>query len=233
MMRFIPPSEDEARKAIGPLDELSKNLRGALVPGGDFKPIPVPGPSDWLAVHTERGQTFADFVRSRANKPDATRNTIYVQPLEDFESENAPAIDCLVRFAQAFFAMPLQALSASAVSTQRITTRPSPYTRQTQLLTGDILRVLRRMLPRDAFCTVGITMRDLYPSPSWNFVFGEASLEDRVGVFSFARYDPQFYGEDRGDRNALMLRRSCKVLAHETSHMFGIQHCIFFNCLMN
>ena len=31
----------------------------------------------------------------------------------------------------------------------------------------------------------------------------------------------------------LLLRRSCKVLAHETSHMFGLAHCTYFNCLMN
>jgi archaemetzincin len=30
-----------------------------------------------------------------------------------------------------------------------------------------------------------------------------------------------------------LLRRSCKVLAHEVAHMFGIAHCVFFNCLMN
>jgi archaemetzincin len=27
--------------------------------------------------------------------------------------------------------------------------------------------------------------------------------------------------------------RSCKVLAHEIAHMFGLKHCVFFNCLMN
>jgi Peptidase family M54 len=30
-----------------------------------------------------------------------------------------------------------------------------------------------------------------------------------------------------------VLRRSCKVLAHETAHLFGLAHCIYFNCLMN
>jgi bacterioferritin len=29
------------------------------------------------------------------------------------------------------------------------------------------------------------------------------------------------------------LRRSCKVLAHEIGHMFGLSHCVFFHCLMN
>lgn len=102
-----------------------------------------------------------------------------------------------------------------------------------QLLTRNILRVLPENLPENAFCVIATTMRDLYPGRSWNFVFGEASLRDRVGVYSFARYDPQFYGLNTSNRDYLILRRSCKVLAHETSHMFGIQHCIYFNCLMN
>jgi archaemetzincin len=93
-------------------------------------------------------------------------------------------------------------------------------------------------------------MVDLYPDESWNFVFGQASLRHRVGVYSFARYDPQFYGDGapshserpadatRGGgltpgKQKLMLRRSCKVLAHETCHMFGIQHCIYYCCLIN
>ena len=101
------------------------------------------------------------------------------------------------------------------------------------VLTRDVLALLSQLLPPDAFCLLGITPRDLYPDPSWNFVFGEASLKDRVGVYSFARYDPRFFGEDASDRAALVLRRSCKVLAHETCHMFGIAHCIYFHCLMN
>ena len=77
-------------------------------------------------------------------------------------------------------------------------------------------------------------MQDLYPEPSWNFVFGMASLRERVGVFSFARYDPAFYGRQAGAAAAAtMLRRSCKVLAHETGHMFGLRHCIHFQCGMN
>ena len=31
----------------------------------------------------------------------------------------------------------------------------------------------------------------------------------------------------------LLLRRSCKVLAHETGHVFGLAHCTYFSCLMN
>jgi archaemetzincin len=77
-------------------------------------------------------------------------------------------------------------------------------------------------------------MEDLYPDPSWNFVFGQASHQQRVGVFSFARYDPVFYGEKRSkDYQALLLRRCLKVLVHETAHMFSLAHCPYFRCAMN
>ena len=77
-------------------------------------------------------------------------------------------------------------------------------------------------------------MEDLYPEPSWNFVFGQASLRERVGVYSFARYQSAFYGQaPASGSETLVLKRSCKVLAHETGHMFGLAHCTFFNCLMN
>jgi len=113
-------------------------------------------------------------------------------------------------------------------------TRLNPFSRKWQILTTDALALLKRRPPTSAFCLLAITMEDLYPHPSWNFVFGQASFQDRVGVFSFARYDPAFYGEARGkDYHALLLRRSCKVLAHEMAHMFALSHCIFFKCVMN
>lgn len=44
------------------------------------------------------------------------------------------------------------------------------------LTKGDLLQFLKKRKPKDAFCIVGITMIDLYPKDSWNFVFGQASL---------------------------------------------------------
>ena len=55
-----------------------------------------------------------------------------------------------------------------------------------------------------------------------------------MGIYSFARYDPDFFDEARPkDYADLILRRSCKVLAHEIRHMFGLQHCIYYDCLLN
>lgn len=190
-----------------------------------FEPLPEPGPHDWLANHPEGGQTFEQFVGSRPHKPDADRRTIFFQPLEEF-GDAAPPLPMLEKWAIVFFSIPVRVLTPLTGVDRVVTARRNPYTGTRQLLTGDILALLRRNLPTDAFCVIAITMNDLYPDPSWNFVFGQASLRERVGVYSFARYQTD------ADAN-LMLRRSCKVLAHETSHMFGIEHCIFFRCLLN
>jgi archaemetzincin len=120
------------------------------------------------------------------------------------------------------------------VSRNGITERENPHSGQRQLLAGDLLDYLRRDLPADAYCRLGITTVDLYPEPSWNFVFGQASLKERTGVYSFARYEPRFYGNaPKADDEQVALLRSFKVLAHESGHMFGMEHCVYLLCIMN
>jgi archaemetzincin len=232
-MQFAPPDKAQRSAAIGDIAASPEPLRRALEPGSSFQPIPVPGPADWLAHHQEPGQTFDEFVRSRPNRPDTRRNKIYLQPLGDLSRSGGPPVAKLTQFASAFFAMETVALPALDLTGVQVTRRRNPSSGQEQMLTTDVLELLRRRLPDDAFALLGITMIDLYPDPHWNFVFGQGSLRDRVGVYSFARYDPKFYGETRSDAQQLMLRRSCKVLAHEAGHMFGIAHCIWYRCLMN
>lgn len=233
-MDFRPPTPEEAFYAIGRTDGLPTTLQRALDPGTDFEPIPVPKRGDWLAEHPEAGQTFEDFVRTRINKPDRLRDKIYLLPLGQFLEGRSPSLETLKAYGAAYFAMYVKILPSVTITSFQLRTRVNPFSGNRQILTSDILTLLKSRLPADAFCLLAITMEDLYPDPSWNFVFGQASLQDRVGVFSFARYDPAFYGEGRGnDYQQLLLRRSCKVLAHEIGHMFSLTHCIFFKCVMN
>jgi archaemetzincin len=142
-------------------------------------------------------------------------------------------VETLKGYAAAYFGLKVEVLPCLALG-DSITSRTNPYTHNRQILTSDVLTILRKKVPADAFCLLAITMEDLYPEPSWNFVFGQASLRERVGVYSFARYDPAFYGKKRGkDYEKVLLRRSCKVLVHETGHMFGLMHCIYFKCVLN
>lgn len=233
-MKFAPPTASQRSAAAGPVDDLPEPFRRALEAGEHFQPLPAPGPADWLANHPESGQTFEEFVRSHPNRPDQQRRKLYLEPIGSFRHSGAPALDQLLHFTAAFFAMPALLLPPIDLKLERAGVRRNPATGQIQLRTTDLLALLRQRLPGDAFALVGITMIDLYPDPRWNFVFGQASPHERVGVYSFARYSPEFYGDRAaGDARSLVLRRSVKVLAHETCHLFGMAHCIWYRCVMN
>lgn len=113
---------------------------------------------------------------------------MYLQPFGPFRTGHEPPLDLFRRFAAAFFTLPAAMLPVTPVT--GVTTRINRYTGKRQLLTRDLLTLLARQRPAGACCVIGITMDDLYPDPAWNFVFGQASPRERVGVYSFARYLP-------------------------------------------
>ncbi len=233
-MAFTPPNQGETLQAIGNIKDLPITLQRALNPSNDFETVSVPNSGDWLAEHFEPGQSFDNFISITPAKPDRHRNKIYLQPLGDFIDGQSPSLEKLKAYTASYFMMDTNILPVLPIMGSKLTIRRNPYTRNRQILTHDVLILLKKRRPLDAFCVLAITMEDLYPDPSWNFVFGQASPQDRVGVFSFARYDPVFYGEKRRKNfQGVLLRRSCKVLAHETGHMFSLAHCIYFQCLMN
>src|SRR5262249_29497642 len=111
-----------------------------------------------------------------------------------------------------------------------------------QLRTTDLHTLLLEIFPDDACCLLGITMFDLYPQESWNYVFGEALCHQRVGVFSFCRYLPNDIQKESSLSSSSSLstqefsrfvRRSLQVFVHETLHMLNIEHCLYFDCVMN
>ncbi len=232
-VRLEPAATTDPVRAIGETGKLPASLGRALDPSA-FRVLGPPGPHDWLANHPEPGQTCDQFARGGYNKPDEARKTIYLQPIGRFEPGRSPKLADLAECARAYFTLPVEVLDPLSLESGKLTTRINSYTKNRQVLATEVLEWLERRLPGDAFCLLGVTMEDLYPEPSWNFVFGMASIRERVGVFSFTRYDPAFYGEPRGpDYQQVLIRRSCKVLTHETGHMFGLYHCIYYECGMN
>lgn len=211
---LTPPSDAERQRAIGDQED------PAFDPG-DFTAIRAPEPGDWLAEHREPGQSFAQFVASKPNVPTKARRTIYLVPLGTLAADT----EILARYARAYYTLPVQWLDRIDLVHVGATSRRNASSGETQLLTPDILRYLKTIVPKDAYALIALTDVDLYPDPSWNFVFGQASLSDRVGVYSFARYD------DPDDK--LVLRRQLKLMVHELGHIFGVKHCVFFECVIN
>src|SRR5439155_806815 len=175
---------------------------------------------------TSRGSGHAPTALSRRER--GARRRVSIADAARRRSDDA---------GRAFFGTPVRLLEGVSVDdaiASGVHTRVNGSTGKRQLLTSDVLALLRRELPADAFSLSAFTREDLYPEDTWNFVFGQASLRERVGVFSFARYDPAFFGEPLGaGADRLRLRRALNVMAHETGHMFGLAHCVWFSCVMN
>jgi len=89
--------------------------------------------------------------------------------------------------------------------------------------------VLLPTLPADAAARLALTASDLWPGEGWNFVYGLASVYQRVGVWSIYRNGHP----DAGREGFLLcLRRTPKTAVHETGHMFSLLHCTAFQCVM-
>ncbi len=198
-----------------------------------FTPLPVPGPHDWLANHYESGQTFKEYLFAEKNDLSNKRNTIYILPMWRFDKDKSPDLELLKEYTERYFSVPVKLLPPVSPKKNHFSQRVNSHTGKEQLHAGEILNYLLKKLPNDGYCILGITMVDLYPDQSWNYVFGYASYKQRVGVFSFARFDRSFFNEKDSTDHKLLFLRSCKVLSHETGHMFGLAHCIAFHCNMN
>jgi archaemetzincin len=191
-----------------------------------------PRSGDWLQSHNEPQQSFDEYVRSTPARPTMERRAIVLQPLGTFSRRETALVYTLRDYLAAFFQMETRVaapLPLPAFGMRQVDDGPVQY--RTDVINE---RLLGPRLPADAVCTLGITMADLYPDPSWNYVFGMASLAQRVGVYSLARYGPAFNHEpDDAGAQALLLRRALLVVAHETAHMFSLPHCRRYECLMN
>ena len=74
-------------------------------------------------------------------------------------------------------------------------------------------------------------------------MYGQARIVEKTGVFSFARHSPKFEEgvhardlscEDLSSEELVdWIKLAVRTMKHETLHMFGFHHCIYFRCLMN
>jgi archaemetzincin len=183
-------------------------------------PKRAPAPGDWLAEHAEAGQSVAEYLRGHRARPG---KFIELLPLGAFTPAQEEAVRLTADYVERFFAMPVRMLAPVSLEVVPKSARRMRFGHE-QILTTWVLRELLHP-PADALAALALTTADLYPDPAWNFVFGQASLTDRVGVWSIFRN-----GEPG---NPLFLRRTVQTAAHELSHMLGIEHCIAYECLMN
>ncbi len=220
-----------ATEAIGPISKLTPEVQRMMDPEG-FLELGTPQPGEWRYEHRETPQSFDAWIRSKPNMPYEGRNTIYLLPLGEFPPD-APELVSMTKIVHAYFTLEVKLLPAVPLAEVVAKKRIHGGTKKPQLLAPDVLDWLEKRVPDDAFALMAVTMTDLYPEESWNFVFGMASFEDRVGVQSFARQDPAFVGDKRtAGWQVLARRRATWTVIHEVAHMFGMHHCQYYQCVI-
>lgn len=191
-----------------------------------------PQPGDWLATFHEPGQTFDQYLQSTPTRPEGERRVLYVQPLGRFTSAQTRIVALAADYMSRFFNLPVRIREPVPLGkVPRTALRDSPVGSGKQIQAGYIMMdVLRPTLPADAAALIGFTSSDLFPDETLNFVFGQANLRERVGVWSL-------YWLGRPDASVddfkFTLLRTLKIAAHETGHMFSLQHCTKYECVMN
>lgn len=220
--------ENAANKAATPKDETADELR-AMMPKLErfFSPMGQPASFDWLGAYKEPGQTFEEYLQSEPTRPTAERRTLYILPLGEFTPRQKKAVDLSAEYLAAFYGLPVRRLPPKKLPAAAESFRQNKLLNRKQYQTGYILQeILVPSLPADAAALIAFTAADLFPDETMNFVFGQASFTQRVGVWSLFRLAERVQDD-------VFFRRTLKIAAHETGHMFSIRHCTKYECVMS
>ena len=196
-------------------------------------PMMAPLPNDWLASYTEAGQTFVEYLRIKPVLPDEKRKIIYILPLGEFTSSQRKIVTLTADYLSRFYHLPTKFLDDLPLSLiPKNARRAYPFgDHHEQIQTGYVMNQLMiPRLPEDAVVMLTFTASDLFPGPEWNYVFGMASLSDRVGVWSIHRFGNP---DNSPEEYKQCLLRTLKLASHETGHMFSMPHCTKYECNMS
>lgn len=191
-------------------------------------PLAIPQPGEWLAEHHENGQTYEAYKALDPLKVDDNHTTIYIQPLGDFNPKETRIVDLTTKYLELFYGV--QTRKLPPISDVLV---PAHRRRLNELNTEQldasyiIDSIMPQRKPKDALVVMALTAKDLYPQPSWNYVFGLATYSAGVGVTSMCRYEPNL------PDYRIALRRTIRTSAHEIGHMFKMKHCTHAMCVMN
>jgi archaemetzincin len=191
-----------------------------------------PQPGEWLAEHEEDGQTFAQYLKARPVRRQRDLKTIYVVLLGDFTPAQKKVLETTQQYLAVFYETPVKVhREVPLADVPARVRRKHPTWGMEQIRTPYVLdEVLKPHRPKDAVAYLCFTSSDLYPDDDWNFVFGQASLRDRTGVWSIYRKGNPAENE-AAFRQCLV--RTMHTATHETGHILTMQHCTAFECNMN
>ena len=182
-----------------------------------FTKLGPPKPGEWRYSFKEPAQSYEKYIAGPVNKKSDERTTFYIQPLGSAGKGYKEVLERMRLYAEAFFGVPAKVLDPIPMFEEALVAKRSQYDSTL------IINLLADRVPKDALVYIGITDKDLF-SEGLNFVFGEASLNWKCGVYSLVRYQTK--------DDALFTRRSLNLLSHESGHILSLEHCVTYACVM-
>jgi archaemetzincin len=218
----VEVSPDDAR-ALAELETLLAPLAKKLGP---------PRPGEWLHQHKEPGQTFLEYLQEQPVRRSKEQGVIYLCLIGEFSPPQREVLERTKEYLGIFFDAPVKVTRTLPVDKIPASARRvHPSWGDKQILTTHVLyEVLKPERPDDALAYLAFTASDLWPGEGWNFVYGQASTTQRIGVWSIYRNgDP---GRSQADFQRC-LKRTLGTASHETGHILTLYHCTVYDCNMN
>ncbi len=186
---------------------------------------------EWLYEHKEPGQTFEEYKKNSIVHPTDSANVIFIKPYGKFTEEEQRILTFTADYLSVFFQLKVELEKPVTDEVIPVHARRRRNDGTEQLLAPYFLdTLLKHNLPKTAVVAMAITEKDLYPKNDWNFIFGLASYQERVGVCSMQRLHN---GALDSSSFSLCLSRLIGISSHEIGHMFSLHHCTYAKCIMN
>lgn len=202
-----------------------------------YSHIPIPTSSDWLYQHKETGQSFKIYSTGMINQPSKLHDTIFLNILDNNEEVfNQELINNTIILIEAYYPGIKVSLMDKNHSFEDLKVHSRQNGEYLQYNASQTVDALGKIIPKKrGLLVVGMTSYDIYPREDWNFVYGLANKMEGAGVFSFRRYiDHIAYKiKDREKLNIMIFKLVSMVMIHEIGHLFGLAHCIYYDCKMN
>lgn len=195
-----------------------------------YEYLPMPLEDEWLNYNKENGQTFKNYMRlikkSKSLHSLKIKSKIVLIPIRMDESIFSKyLLNALKEFLEIYFDLIVLVEDGLNLSNKfKLDTNDSIDAINT-------LSILKTFKEKNSFSTVAITTCDLTHNES--FVFGLSDQELQVCVVSLFRYVLDLKTNDGRVNDMDLLKKTCSVICHEIAHTFGLEHCIYYRCIMN
>lgn len=194
-------------------DEI-KRING--INGSTETDLESPNFGTWRYHIHESPQTFEKFCQF--NKPVNQHFEILLIKIGQVSDD---LMKSLVHMAQKQFQIKSKQ-SLQTIDNLKITQsiRSRQFEDHQQIQTRDIHQLLKKMKTSKDCCLMGVTEQDLFSDERGNFVYGESIIGGLIGVISLFHLKEDITSIE-------------KLLNHEIGHCLGLDHCLFFKCVMN